>query len=149
MIEQVFHPYNKWEDFKWGMYEKTCFMDEHQMITECEMILKCPQWLWESMTFVSHNWLYAAEHNLTNVNRNRQAWLGQAACCFSHGAPEYLTKLAWHNLTAEQQAAANAVADDVIADWENKYKTGYFNNGKDRSRRKRAGSCAFANLAYV
>lgn len=101
-------------------------MDEHKMITDCELLLKCPGWLWESMTFVSQNWKISAEHNLSNTNRNRQAWLGQAACCFSHGAPEYITKLAWNNLTEKEQKIANDVADDVIKDWEQKYLSGYF-----------------------
>ena len=126
MNERVFHHYRKWEDYKFGMYEKTCFMDETKMIVDCEIILRCPEWLWESMTFVSHQWQYSAEQNLLNLNRNRQAWLGQAACCFTHGAPEYLTKKAWNNLNQKQQEIANSVADDVLNDWENKYKMKYF-----------------------
>jgi hypothetical protein len=125
-VIHVYHPYTKWEDYKWGMFDKTCFMDEKTMIHDCEMILRIPEWLWESMTFVSHQWGYSAEHNLTNLHRNRQAWLGQAACCLSHGAPEYLTKVAWNNLTNDQQRKANQVADDVIKDWESKYAAGYF-----------------------
>lgn len=125
-IERVFHPYTKWEDYRWGMYEVTCFMDQERMIHDCEMTLRCPEWLWECMTFVSHNWGHAAEHNLTNLHRNRQAWLGQAACNMIHGAPEYVTKLAWNRLDTESQTKANAVADDVIKDWENKYGMGYF-----------------------
>lgn len=121
MITRIFHPYEVWEDFREGMYKKTCFMDEAKMIADCEVTLSCPQWLEESMRFVAHAWKKAAEHNLSNTARNRQAWLGQAACCFSHGAPEYLTKIAWNNLTDEQRFAANGVADAVIADWEAKW----------------------------
>lgn len=126
MIERVFHPFNKWEDYRWGMYDKTCFMDDEQMVNECIVLLSCPEWLYEAMSFVSHNWIYSAEHNLSNVNRNRQAWLGQAACNMTHGAPEYLTKIAWNSLTSTQQAAANAVADEVIQVWEEKHKRGYW-----------------------
>jgi hypothetical protein len=121
MITRVFHPYQKWEDHQFGMYQTTCFMDAQTMITDCEVLLGCPEWLWESMQFVAHNWTHAAEQNLSNVARNRQAWLGQAACCFVHGAPEYITKLAWNNLTKEKQDAANAVADEVIQLWEERF----------------------------
>ncbi len=131
-MERIYHPFNLWEDNRYGMYEKTCFMDDHQMISDCESLLRSPQWLMESMKFVSHNWLFSAEQNLTNTNRNRQAWLGQAACCFSHGAPEYLTKTAWHNLSDQERRAANAVADEVIQDWEEKFKRGYFSWQKRR-----------------
>lgn len=125
-MERVFHPFTKWEDLQMGMYEKTCFMDDTSMVEAAGATLGCPNLLWECMQFVSHNWAHSAEHNLTNVKRNRQAWLGQAACCFIDGAPEYLTKLAWNNLTDEQRNKANIVADEVIQEWEWKYKQRYF-----------------------
>lgn len=125
-LERIYHPFTSWEDYKNGMYETICFMDPQVLIKDCEMTLKCPEWLWESMQFVSHNWINAAEHNLSNTHRNRQAWLGQAACCFSHGAPEYITKLAWNNLSEKEQAVANKVADSVIEEWEEKLMSGYF-----------------------
>lgn len=145
MIERVFHPFHLWEDYKMGMYEKTCFMDDESMVRACEATLSCPELLWECMQFVSHNWGHAAEHNLTNLNRNRQAWLGQAACCFIDGAPEYLVKRAWNNLSAEKQRAANAVADEVIKEWEWKYEQGYFEwqnkrLGKTSSRQRKSES---------
>jgi len=125
-MERVFHPYHLWEDHQFGMYQNVSYMDEQQLIKDVELTLRCPPWLEESMKFVSHNWKYAAEHNLTNTSRNRKAWLGQAACCFSHGAQEYLTKQAWHRLTPNQQDEANRVASEVISDWEDKYQRGYF-----------------------
>lgn len=100
------------------MYKKTCFMDEREMIEDCKQTLSCPQWLEQVMRVVVHSWEIAAEQNLTNLARNRQAWLGQAACCFVHGAPEYLTKIAWGELTEDQQKNANIVADSVIQTWE-------------------------------
>ena len=125
-MKQVYHPFNKWEDYNFGMYERTCFMDENELVNDCEVLLSCPEYLYECMTFVSHCWGYSAEHNLSNVNRNRQAWLGQAACCFAHGAPEYITKIAWHRLPVEKQDIANSIADDVINDWCSKYRKRYF-----------------------
>ena len=125
-IARVYHPYDQWEDYQWGMYDMVCHLDPEVLIFECEAMLGCPEWLWETMVFVSHNWGRAAEHNLTNVHRNRQAWLGQAACCMMHGAPEYITKLAWGRLSEEKREAANKVADEVIADWEEKYRMGTY-----------------------
>lgn len=125
-IERVYHPYDQWEDWQMGMYEKTCYMDDELITLACAATLGCPELLWECMQFVSHNWGKSAEHHLTNVNRNRQAWLGQAACCFIDGAPEYLTKAAWGRLAPQVQERANAVADEVIHEWEWKYREGYF-----------------------
>ena len=125
-IERIYHPYDSWEDFKNGMYKTTCYMDPQPLITECEDMLKCKEYLWESMNYVTHHWKLASQHNLTNMHRNRQAWIGQAACCFAHGAPEYITKLAWNNLNPSEQDVANKVADEVIQDWEEKHLSGYF-----------------------
>ena len=73
------------------------------------------------MKFVSLKWKYAAEQNLSNTSRNRQAWLGQAACCFNHGCSESLTKKAWHQLNISDQNKANEIADKVIHEWEQYY----------------------------
>jgi hypothetical protein len=126
MIEQKYHHFKTWECNKFGMYETTCFMDEYKMIEDCKLLLSCPEWLQECMIFVTHHWQYSAEQFLTNINRNRQAYLGQAACCMMHGAPEYTTKKAWNLLTDEQRLKANDVADYAIQDFEDKFKVGYF-----------------------
>ena len=127
MIKRYFYPYTEWECFKNGMYDTTTRrMDQHQLITDCETMLKCPQYLRESMLFVTHNWLRASHQHLSNEARNRRAWLGQAANCWAHGAPEFVTKIAWNLLTASDQSAANATADDVISDWEEKHNSGYW-----------------------
>ncbi len=126
MIDREYHPYPKWEDFSNGMFERVCFLDEKVMVDLCKSTLACPELLWECMGFVTHQWGYSTEHNLTNYHRNRQAWLGQAACCFIDGAPEYITKIAWNELTDEQRERANKVADEIIADFEEKYKMRYF-----------------------
>lgn len=125
-IIRIYHPFTSWEDHQFGMYEKKCFMDEMKIVKDCELLLKCPEFFYESATYVTHHWKNSAEHNLTNLNRNRQAWIGQASCCLTNGAPEYLTKIAWNNLTLKQQEIANKIADDVILDWENKHLSGYF-----------------------
>lgn len=129
-MERVYYHFKEWEDNQNGMYETTCFMDPYDMILDCKRLLTTKEWLWEAMTFVSHSWIKSSTQQLTNINRNRQAWLGQAACCFSHGAPEYLTKRAWALLDENQQKIANEIADQVICDWEQKFKSGYFNGKK-------------------
>lgn len=130
-MDRIYHRFENWEDFKYGMYEtSTCYLDASSIIKENELLLKTPEFLREAMLYVSHNWPISSEQNLTNSHRNRQAWLGQAACCLFNGSPEYLTKKAWNNLNHNQQNSANNVADCVIQDWENKHRLGCF-NGKN------------------
>jgi len=66
-------------------------------------------------------WPFGCEHNLTCVAMNRQAYIGQAAACIAIGSPEYITRLAWHQLTQDQQDKANAKADLAIKIWEENY----------------------------
>ena len=134
MSERVYFPYDEWECFKSGMYEtKVKFLDPEQLVNECEQMLRCPNYLWESMMFVTHNWPKAAHQHLSNEARNRQAWLGQAACSWAHGAPEFITKRAWNQLDGKAQEAANKVADEVILDWESKIRSGYWAHAKNIS----------------
>lgn len=122
--------YKTWEDAKCGMYDSTCFMDAETLILECETLLKCPEWLEEAMKFCAFSWTNSAKHNLTNINRNRQAWLGQAACCMTHGAPEYITKIAWGRLNANEQVMANKIADQIIETFEEAWKNEKLYNSK-------------------
>jgi hypothetical protein len=128
---QIFHPYTKWECHENGLYKTTCFMDDHSMIQECYQLLSCPEWLYESMSMVTHSWFYSCEHFLSNELRNRQAYLGQAACCLIHGAPEYITKQAWSLLDPKQQSEANKIADDVLDVWIEKHNRGFFKWERD------------------
>lgn len=96
-----------------GMYETTTYMDIEVLIQECVALLSCPEWLEEAMKFVAFSWHTSAKQHLTNTHRNRQA-----ACCFTHGAPEYVTKLAWNRLNKTQMLTANKIADEIIETFE-------------------------------
>jgi hypothetical protein len=119
-MKKVYHNYLNWEDWKHGMFN---LKDDNESVSIQKAIdlLSNPSALKAVMRHVAYYWKCSAEMNLTNRNRNRQAWLGQAACCYQYKVPEYLTKRAWHLLSEDQQRAANAVADQVIEAWENYY----------------------------
>lgn len=117
-MDRIYSNYKLWEDFKNGMYETTCYMDSSMLAQECAQTLSCPEWLEESMMFCIINWPVSTAQHLSNKHRNRQAWLGQAACCMVHGAPEYVTKQGWHMLSELDQKRANKVADKCIEFWE-------------------------------
>jgi len=119
-MKKVFYHYKKWEDHKYGMFRSTC-ENEEQKVQECIDLLCNVQALQDYMRTVSIDWVHSSEINLTNRSRNRQAWLGQAACCKYCEAPEYVTKQAWNLLTDDQRKKANSVADTIISEWEHSY----------------------------
>lgn len=116
-MKRVFFHYKEWEDHKHGMYKTRCENEDFTQL-RVKRLLSDPKGLKQYMSRVVRDWKKSAEMQLSNRSRNRQAWLGQAASCLYAQAPEYVTKNAWRDLTDEQRAAANKVADEIILDWE-------------------------------
>jgi hypothetical protein len=123
-MKRVYAHYLQWEDYQHGMYRQTMLAGDPERVTDSAALLSSVDALQAAMTRVVIEWPVATEVNLTHSAINQQAWLGQAACCLMFGAPEYLTKQAWHLLTEPLQTAANAVADRVIAEWQTRYSPG-------------------------
>lgn len=121
-MNQIYYPYNLWEDYKNGMYS-VIFLDENLLIDNATKVLSSKN-LFDSICIeLITAWPISAAVNLTNISCNRRAWLGQAACCFKYSVPEILTRVAWNKLTADQQKIANLVAEKHITNYENKFKT--------------------------
>ena len=116
-MTRVYHHYEKWEDWKDGMYRLDLEAQEH-ITLRAARLLSDPALLGIAMRHVIRGWPHSSAVNLSNRSRNRQAWLGQASCSLICGATEDLTKAAWHRLSHAEQLAANQVADEVIAEWE-------------------------------
>ena len=127
-LKKINHPYYKWEDWQSGMYlSEVLISDLQNKISKAKSLLINIAEFSEVMGKIIKEWSFACEENLTDIAMNRQAWLGQAACCYKHSISESVTRLAWRNLTKEQQDNANKAADKVIIEFENKYR-----NGKDQ-----------------
>jgi hypothetical protein len=116
------HPWWVWEDHKDGMY--TLAAGWQAKIPEARELLADPGRLEPAMQAVIDAWPISAEHQLTNTEQNRRAWLGQAACRLSIRAPALATRAAWPQLTDDQRAAANACAARVIREWETDHAGG-------------------------
>ena len=110
------HRYEKWEDWQNGMYKLECD-DSEDLIEQCVDLLKNSDGLIEAMRHVAFNWTCSAEQNMSDPKKNHRSWLGQAACCFELGAPEWVTRLAWGQLLQSEKDAANLVADVVYSEW--------------------------------
>lgn len=116
MPDQVFHPYTAWEDWQAGMWQAP--PDMTAAMEQAAHILGDPAVFAAAARAMLQEWTHAAEQNLTDMQQNRRSWVGQAACCHLAGVPESATRLAWWTLTADEQRAANEVADQAIAEWE-------------------------------
>jgi hypothetical protein len=121
-MKRIFHPYNLWEEVKYGMYDNDFTgLDKDVLIDKAVNLLSSPETLRHYMLRTTEEWPYSSEQNMTAGGRNKQAWLGQAACCLFASVPEDYTKLAWSLLTDEQRTEANKVADEVFAIWKDQH----------------------------
>lgn len=117
MPDPRYHPYTAWEDWQAGMWQNPIDLDADAQ--RAAHILATPDLFREAARVMLREWTNAAEQNLTtNLAQNRYSWVGQATCCHLANVPEIATRTAWWTLTPAEQVAANAVAAQVIAEWE-------------------------------
>jgi hypothetical protein len=120
-MKRIYHPYWNWEDFKAGMWCNISKEEETIYLQKAINFTGNADLYGEWMLKVIEQWPIACEHNLSCTTMNRQAFIGHAACCLAIGCPEHITRLAWHQLTQDQQDRANIKADYAIKMWEEKY----------------------------
>ena len=72
----------------------------------------------KAMLRVILEWPKSCEHNLSNIEQNRKAWIGHAACALEMGFCEDVVRSAWGYLTDDQREEANRKADFAIKEWE-------------------------------
>lgn len=118
-MNRVYHKYTEWEDFKNGMYDSDCG-NYNELLNDAILLLSNSNLFYETALKVIEQWIVSTKENLTNLNSNRRAWIGQASCCMAYGVPESITRDAWAILTDVQRYNANKVADKIISIYENK-----------------------------
>lgn len=116
-MKRIYHNHNKWEDYKNGLFRPVKKDEQEVYIRLAYNLLLNPDRLYKAMMNIINAWVYASDVNMSNPSRNKQAFLGQAACCYEFRVPEDLTMIAWNRLTEKQQKEANFIADIVIDEW--------------------------------
>ena len=113
-MKQLFHNYIHWEDFKNGMWKRVTAIEENSMLLTAIEFTGDAERYGKAMLRVVNEWPITCEHNLTDSSLNRRAFIGHCAVCLELGIPEYITRLAWHELSQKQQDDANLKADYAI-----------------------------------
>ena len=128
-MKQIFEHYEKWEDFKCGMYSLEKYKNHDELIHHSIMLLSNVNCFYESLIKVKLNWPVSWDVNMSNQYQNRRAWLGAAGCMINHKSPEYITRIAWNQLNKNIQLSANNIANKFIIEYENKNNKLYKNMG--------------------
>lgn len=119
-MKRIYHNYKLWEDANNGMYDITTVLteEETERLTQIAVgLLSNPDLFYATAKEMISKWVISAEQNLTKSNRNHEAWIGQASCCYAHKIPERITKMAWKLLKVSEQCQANIIAQKVIDEW--------------------------------
>lgn len=101
-----------------GMYRIKDIQNQEEKINFGVLLLSDSVQFLKSMNDVLVNWPIASAVNLTNIQQNRRAWLGAAACMYTHGVEEVITRISWGILSDYQKNTANTIADQVIFHYE-------------------------------
>ena len=118
MIQRVYHRWEKWECYPAG------FFNEHppKGMTTDDCQAKYAEFLKDLKLFKSSaqrvisEWPNSTEHNLTNPNMNRIAWIGQSSVCIHYGIPAKY-RGGYHLLSKQDQLNADLIALEVINYW--------------------------------
>ena len=111
------HPFWLWECVESGMWANNQRKSMNR-IQDCAKLLSDPVRCTAAMVRALADFPISAEQHLSK-DTGRRPWLGQAACCAALRATEEETRIAWNfYMTSDSQASANAVADEVIKQWE-------------------------------
>jgi uncharacterized protein (DUF2384 family) len=108
-------PFETWEDFTAGMYRPR--LDRAQVWLS-RALLRDQEAFIQAATEMLREWPIAAMQNIHHMWSGRNAWVGQATCCYSVGSTSAETRAAWGDLVNAEQRAANEAARLVRAAWE-------------------------------
>lgn len=118
MIQRIYHRWEKWECYPAGFFSP--HPPKGMTIEDCEN--KYAEFLGDTKLFgkmayeMINKWKNSTEHNLTNPNMNRIAWIGQASMCYATGISSRF-RSGYHLLTNKQKLNADLMALDVINYW--------------------------------
>ena len=120
LIDRIYHPYWLWEERKFNMWGKPD-KDRSFLLDKAVKFTGNNKLYGKYMRKVAKEWKYSCEHNLSNKEQNRKAWIGHAACALAFNCPEDIVRQAWSYLTDRQQNLANSQAEKAIKYWERRW----------------------------
>ena len=120
-IRQVYYHYEQWEEYEYGMWRITRGKERRLLIEKAIEFMMNVELYGNYMIQAVEDWPISCEQNLTCPGINKQAWIGQAACCIAIYCPEDVTRFEWRFLDKKKQDEANAKANVAISYWKDKY----------------------------
>lgn len=121
MIRQRWTPYWEWEDYHAGMWRKIPRDQEAEWVALAVRFTGNTDRYGKWMRKVVMKWPRTMINALTNPSINQLAFVGHCAACYALHIPEYITRMAWGELTDKQRTDANQQAREAIELWRKKH----------------------------
>ena len=112
---RIYKTYDLWECYKNGFYNES-ELDEQVIYAIMLDFFSNEQQFKQAIDIIFKEWINSCEHNLTNENKNRIAWIGQASLCKAKGISS-LYKYLFNDLPSEIQLKANNIALIKLNEW--------------------------------
>ena len=116
-LTRIYHPYWIWEEVSFNMWGNPNG-NKKELLAKVIEFTADHELYGSYMMRVAKEWINSCEHNLSNKEQNRRAWIGHAACALAFQCPEGIVREAWGSLSEEEQYLANKEADKAIKYWE-------------------------------
>ena len=117
-MKRIWINYNKWEDFRNGLYETKKINNEEFIIGECVELLSDQDRFYKYGLEMISLWPNSSNHNLSDIKANRKSYLGQSVCNFLFKANIKIVIKAWNLIDVDTQNSANDTALKIIKFYE-------------------------------
>lgn len=117
-MKRIFHTWDRWECFRCGFFDENPpdGLTHGTAVESYQSFLRDIPRFKSALRRVLSEWPISCEHNLTNENMNRIAWLGQAAACISMRLPSRY-RSGYNLLFDNEKVAADGAALDALNEW--------------------------------
>lgn len=117
-IKRIYHNHRLWEEVEYNMYGNYNNKNKEMLIQKVINFFNTESLVIEYMERVIEQFKFSCEHNLTNPNMNKIAFIGQCSLALYGKIAREITMIAWNYLTPEIQERANKIAEKQIKRWE-------------------------------
>ncbi len=121
-MKRIYVPWYKWECYANGMWRTVTKNEEQELLLEAIKFTGNHILYGNAMLDVILEWPNSMLHFLSNPSINKRAYLGHCAACLAIGSPEYITRLAWKELTDKQRIDADYIAQETLNEYFNEIK---------------------------
>lgn len=120
-MKRIYKPYTEWECFPAGFFKSINDLNKTEQTELCVQLYSDSASFEVALKNVIKHWPNSCLHNLSNLDSNRIAWLGQACCAITYGICKDISGPAFNQISENKQKKANLLAEKYLKIWESQY----------------------------